>query len=110
MPVDYIQIRPGGIGTSSIEGSSSALTTVSAGWQVGRQTYVALNAGICNVNPTDVSYRNFGASLEQHLQREWRLTLSVAPVFTCSSAPGTSTLANSSLYQLGLDLLWDREY
>jgi len=110
VPVDYIQIRPGGIGASSIEGSSSALTTVSAGWQVGRQTYVALNAGICNVNPTDVSYRNFGASLEQRLRREWRLTLSVEPVFTCSSAPGTSTLANSSLYQLGLDLLWDREY
>ncbi len=110
VPVDYIQIRPGGIGTSSIEGSSSALTTLSAGWQVGRQTYVALNAGICNANPTDVSYRNFGASLEQRLHREWRATLSVEPVFTCSSAPGTSTLANSSLYQLGLDLLWDREY
>ena len=110
VPVDYIQIRPGGIGTSSIEGSSSALTTVSAGWQVGRQTYVALNAGICNGNPTDLSYRNFGASLEQRLQRDWRVTLSVEPVFTCSSAPGTSTLANSSLYQLGLDLLWDREY
>jgi len=62
------------------------------------------------VNPTDVSYRNFGASLEQRLHKDWRATLSVEPVFTCSTAPGTSTLANSSLYQLGLDLLWDREY
>ncbi|MEP6744140.1 MAG: translocation/assembly module TamB domain-containing protein, partial [Gemmatimonadota bacterium] len=110
VPVDYIQIRPGGVGTNSIEGSTSGLTTVTAGWQVGRQTYVAVNAGICNTNVTDVSYRNFGASLEQRLHRDWRATLSVEPVVSCSTAPGAATLATSSLYQLGLDLLWDREY
>ena len=110
VPVDYIQIRPGGIGTNSIDGSASGLATVTAGWQVGRQTYVALNAGVCTANPSNVSYRNFGASLEQRLHRDWRVSLSVEPVIACSAAPGTSTLATSSRYQLGLDLLWDREY
>lgn len=110
VPVDYIQIRPGGFGQNAIEGSTSGLTTVSAGWRLGRKTYVALNAGICNNNATDVSYRNFGASLEQRLHKDWRATLSVEPVFTCSTAPGSSSLATSSQYQLGLDLLWDREY
>jgi translocation-and-assembly-module (TAM) inner membrane subunit TamB-like protein len=110
VPVDFIQIRLGGVGTNSIAGGNTSLTTVSAGWRLGRQTYVALNAGLCNNNATDVSYRNLGASLEQRLHRDWRATLSVEPVFTCSSAPGTSSLATSSLYQLGLDLLWDREY
>ncbi|HTK55985.1 MAG TPA: translocation/assembly module TamB domain-containing protein, partial [Gemmatimonadales bacterium] len=110
VPVDYIQIRPGGFGQNAIEGSTSGLTTLSAGWRLGRKTYVSLNAGICNNNATDVSYRNFGASLEQRLHPDWRATLSVEPVFTCSTAPGSSSLSTSSLYQLGLDLLWDREY
>ncbi|HVX87426.1 MAG TPA: translocation/assembly module TamB domain-containing protein [Gemmatimonadales bacterium] len=110
VPVDYIQIRPGGFGQNAIEGPNSGLTTLSAGWRLGRRTYVSLNAGICNNNASDVSYRNFGASLEQRLHPDWRATLSVEPVFTCSTAPGSSSLATSSLYQLGLDLLWDREY
>ena len=110
VPVDYIQIRPGGFGQNAIAGPTSSLTTVSAGWQLGRRTYVSLNAGVCNNNATDLSYRNFGASLEQRLHKDWRATLSVEPVFTCSTAPGSSALATSSLYQLGLDLLWDREY
>ena len=110
VPVDYIQIRPGGFGQNAIEGPNSGLTTLSAGWRLGRKTYVSLNAGICNNNATDVSYRNFGASLEQRLHPDWRATLSVEPVFTCSTAPGGSSLSTSSLYQLGLDLLWDREY
>lgn len=110
VPVDYIQIRPGGFGQNAIEGSTSGLTTLSAGWRLGRRTYVSLNAGICNNSLTDVGVHNFGASLEQRLHPDWRATLSVEPVFTCSSAPGGSSLATSSLYQLGLDLLWDREY
>lgn len=109
VPVDYIQIRPGGFGGNELEGSTSGLTTVSAGWQLGRQTFVALNAGVC-ANVTELSYRNFGASLEQRLHKDWRAMLSVEPVITCSTAPGGTTLATSSLYQLGLDLLWDREY
>jgi hypothetical protein len=108
VPVDYIQIRAGGLGTSALE-SQSGLATVTAGWQVGSRTYVALNAGICN-NVTEVSYRNFGASLEQRILREWRVTLSVEPVTTCSAAPGSVSFGTSTLYQLGLDLLWDREY
>jgi hypothetical protein len=109
VPVDYIQIRPGGFGGNELEGSTSGLTTVTAGWQVGRQTFVALNAGVC-ANVTELSYRNFGASLEQRLHKDWRAMLSVEPVITCSTAPGGTTLATSSIYQLGLDLLWDREY
>jgi translocation and assembly module TamB len=109
VPVDYIQIRPGGFGGNELEGSTSGLTTVSAGWQLGRQTFVALNAGVC-ANVTELSYRNFGASLEQRLHKDWRAMLSVEPVITCSTAPGGTTLATSSIYQLGLDLLWDREY
>ena len=109
VPVDYIQIRPGSFSGGGLEGAASGLATVTAGWQVGRRTYVALNAGICT-NVAELSYRNFGASLEQRLRREWRATLSVEPLSTCSTAPGTSSLGQTSLYQLGLDLLWDREY
>ena len=109
VPVDYIQIRAGGFGTNSISSSQTGLATITAGWQVGRKTFVALNAGICT-NVSELSYRNFGASLEQRLHKDWRAMLSVEPVITCSSAPGGTTLATSSIYQLGLDLLWDREY
>ena len=109
VPVDYIQIRPGGFGGNELEGSTSGLTTVTAGWQLGGQTFVALNAGVC-ANVSELSYRNFGASLEQRLHKDWRAMLSVEPVITCSTAPGGTTLATSSIYQLGLDLLWDREY
>jgi translocation and assembly module TamB len=109
VPVDYIQIRAGGFGTNSIASSQTGLATITAGWQVGQKTFVALNAGICT-NVSELSYRNFGASLEQRLHKDWRAMLSVEPVITCSSAPGGTTLATSSIYQLGLDLLWDREY
>lgn len=109
VPVDYIQIRPGGFGTTSLEGTTSGLATVTAGWQVGRKTYVALNAGICT-NVAELSYRNFGASLEQRLHKDWRATLSVEPLSTCNTAPGSVPLGQTTLYQLGLDLLWDREY
>ncbi|HEU4570026.1 MAG TPA: translocation/assembly module TamB domain-containing protein [Gemmatimonadales bacterium] len=110
VPVDYVQIRPGGaVGSGFLTGADAGLATVTAGWQLGRRTFVSLNAGICT-NISELSYRNFGASLEQRLHKDWRATLSVEPVVTCTTGTATTTLATSSPYQLGLDLLWDREY
>jgi translocation and assembly module TamB len=104
VPLDLIEIRPGvyqGPGTQS-------LTQLAAGWQLGNKTFLTLNAGFCPENLGQFSYNNLGASLEFRFSREWTLQTSVEPSLqTCRRDFGIPT---TNAYQIGSDLLWEREF
>ena len=95
--------------TSTALGGGS-LTQLAAGWQVGKKTFLTLNAGFCP-DFSQVSYKNLGASLEFRFSREWKLQSSVEPTIqSCNNFVITNQFGNSSLYQIGLDILWEREF
>jgi hypothetical protein len=104
VPLDLIEIRPGvarGSGTQ-------ALTQLAAGWQLGSKTFLTLNAGFCPENLGEFSSRNFGASLEFRFSREWSLQTSVEPTLqSCRTDFGIRT---SNSYQIGSDIMWEREF
>ncbi|HUF34880.1 MAG TPA: translocation/assembly module TamB domain-containing protein [Gemmatimonadales bacterium] len=106
IPIDLIEIRPG---VSSPAGTGS-LTQLAAGWQIGRKTFLTFNAGFCP-DFSQLSYRNLGAGLEFRFSREWRLQGTVEPTIqSCSSLARISGLSSENPYQIGFDILWEREF
>jgi hypothetical protein len=58
-----------------------------------------------------VSYRNLGASLEFRFSREWRLQSTVEPAIqSCSTITGIPGFTTVNPYQIGGDILWEREF
>ncbi|HET7025975.1 MAG TPA: translocation/assembly module TamB domain-containing protein [Gemmatimonadales bacterium] len=108
VPVDFVEIRPGGAGGSFVN-PNAGLTTLSAGWRIGKRTFFTFNAGLCP-NLGQLGYKSFGASVEQRFDPWLRAQVSVEPVQTCQPNVTVSTLGATNQYQLGLDLLWEREY
>jgi translocation and assembly module TamB len=108
VPVDFVEIRPGGAGGSFVN-PNAGLTTLSAGWRIGKRTFFTFNAGLCP-NLGQLSYKSFGASVEQRLDPWLRAQVSVEPVQTCQTNSAVDALGATNQYQLGLDLLWEREY
>ena len=108
VPIDFVEIRPG-LGGSSTFGASAQATQLAAGWQIGRSTFLTFNAGVCP-NQNLLSYRRLGASLEYRFSRSWRSQLSLEPVQTCIATQQSDALGVSARYQVGFDLLWEREY
>ena len=108
IPLDYIEIRPGGIRPGDENGRgkwSGAL--VAAGWQIGDRTFLTLNAGFCDIqNLTNVS-KTLGATLQFRFSPEWRTEASFEPVRNCQNK---STSELPSQLQLGFDLLWERRF
>jgi translocation and assembly module TamB len=105
VPLDLIEIRPG----VSRGRGAPALTQLAAGWQLGSKTFLTLNAGFCPENLGQFSYNNLGASLEFRFSREWSLQTSVEPTLqSCRRDFGIP--ATSNLYQIGSDILWEREF
>jgi translocation and assembly module TamB len=104
VPVDLIEIRPG---VSSGSGVSTA-TQLAAGWQLGRKTFVTFNVGFCP-DLSQLSTRNLGAGLEFRFSKEWRLQSAFEPTI---ERCGTTVIPIDSRYryQIGVDLLWEREY
>ncbi|HJR51517.1 MAG TPA: translocation/assembly module TamB domain-containing protein, partial [Gemmatimonadales bacterium] len=104
VPVDLIEIRPG---VASGSGVSSA-TQLAAGWQLGRKTFVTFNVGFCP-DLSQLSTRNLGAGLEFRFSKEWRLQSAFEPTI---ERCGTAVIPIDSRYryQIGVDLLWEREY
>jgi translocation and assembly module TamB len=105
VPIDLIEIRPG---TSGPAGTGN-VTQLAAGWQIGRKTFVTFNAGFCP-DFSQLSYRNLGASLEFRFSREWRLQGSVEPTFQSCSSIRLPQLYGENPYQIGGDILWEREF
>jgi TamB, inner membrane protein subunit of TAM complex len=105
VPIDYLDIRAGGAGSASLSGQSGTaqVATVAAGWQIGRRWFVTLVADLCT------NTQRFYPNAEFRMSRQIRLKTSVEPAYSCQVALNTPALSVSK-YQVGLDLLWEREY
>ncbi len=104
VPVDLIEIRPG-VGS----GGSASTTQLAAGWQLGRKTFVTFNAGFCP-DFSQLSTRNLGAGLEFRFSREWRLQSAIEPTVQRCGGTAVIPLDARNRYQIGLDILWEREF
>jgi len=105
LPIDYVAIRPG---SGSLLGSSNSATRIAAGWRLTRAVFITLSAGFC---PNDqlLNYKALGASLEWRFGLRWRSSISVEPVGNCGISNQPDVL-QSTRYQIGVDLLWEKEY
>src|SRR5213078_1879196 len=102
VPVDYVEIRPGGGG----QGTALAPWNVAVGRQLGPKTFVVVNAGFCSGGQVGVQ-NMLGLSLQFRISPEWRTEASFAPVQTCIDAQ-TGAQGNTVPRQVGLDLFWER--
>jgi hypothetical protein len=105
IPLDYLDIRTGSatFSNSSVSGSSTQVAQVSAGWQLGRKWFVALTADLCT------SGTNFYPNAEYRLSRPVRFKASVEPTYPCTLGQVDASQSRKR-YQVGFDVLWDREY
>jgi autotransporter translocation and assembly factor TamB len=102
IPLDYVEIRPGA-STDPFSGVQLAV-----GRQLGRKTFLVVNAGFCQGRAVDVT-NTIGLSLQFRLTPEFRTEASFEPVRVCSTDL-LDTQAANSLRQVGLDLIWERRY
>ncbi len=105
VPIDYLDIRPGGTAAGGFGGGtgSAQVAQVAAGWQIGRKWFVSLVADLCT------NAQRLYPSAEFRMTRQIRLKSSVEPAYSCQAAQLNPALSTSK-YQVGLDLLWEREY
>ena len=104
VPVDYVEIRPGGGG----QGTALVPWNVAVGRQLGPKTFVVVNAGFCAGGQVGVQ-NMLGLSLQFRISPEWRTEASFAPVQTCiGDTPGAQ--GNTVPRQVGLDLFWEKRY
>ena len=57
-----------------------------------------------------IQTRNFGASLEYRLNREFRIQAAAEPVQSCIGNRVADVFTTLSRYQLGGNLLWRKDY
>jgi translocation and assembly module TamB len=104
VPVDYVEIRPGGGG----QGDMLLGWQFAVGRQLGPKTFLVLNAGFCEGR--QVGVRNtLGLSLQFRISPEWRTEASFEPVQTCAD-PGTEAQGGTVPRQVGLDVFWEKRY
>ena len=108
--LDMLQIRP----VVSGGGSGQSLTTafaLAAGWQVGRKVFLTFNAGFCPSSLSSFDYRNFGAGIEWRVSPEWKIQGVLEPLLRLCGVTAVGQNVSSSLrYQVGTDVLWQREF
>jgi translocation and assembly module TamB len=105
VPIDLIEIRPG---ISSPTGGAT-LTQLAAGWQIGKKTFLTFNAGFCP-DFSQLSTKNLGAGLEFRFSREWKFQSTVEPTIQSCRPGGLTQPTVNTPYQVGLDILWEREF
>jgi len=105
VPIDYLDIRPGTTGGAVFggQGGSAQVAQVAAGWQIGRKWFVSLVADLCT------NVQRFYPNAEFRMTREVRLKTSLEPTYSCQAAQVNPALSTNK-YQVGLDVLWEREY
>jgi translocation and assembly module TamB len=106
---DVFRVQPGVTGI----GETGSFTRFAAGWQLGPRWFVTLNAGFCvgGQQAQQITARNFGASIEYRFARDWRVQASAEPVQSCLGGRLSDAFSTiSRRYQLGADLLWEKEY
>lgn len=104
IPIDFFEIRTGGGNLFSSAGTNQ----VTAGWQLGRKTFLTVNAGFCQ-NFSNLGVKSFGTGIEYRLNRLLRLQTSYEPVINCRPT-GSSQFNQGLKYQFGVDALWEKEY
>jgi hypothetical protein len=104
VPVDYVEIRPGGGG----QGDPLLGWQFAVGRQLGPKTFLVVNAGFCEGRPVAVS-NTLGVSMQFRISPEWRTEASFEPVLTCGD-PATEAVGGTVPRQVGLDLFWERRY
>jgi autotransporter translocation and assembly factor TamB len=104
VPVDYVEIRPGGGGA----GAPLLGWQFAVGGQLGAKTFLVVNAGFCEGRQVGVS-NTLGLSLQFRISPEWRTEASFEPVQTCAD-PTSEAQGNTLPRQVGLDLFWERRY
>ena len=106
--IDLFEFRP-----VITPGSQNAgqFNRLAAGVQLSPRWFVTFNAGFClgGNQAQQLSARNFGASLEYRFRRDWRIQASAEPVQSCVTSQ-FGDFGAPLRYQLGADLLWEREY
>ncbi len=105
VPIDYIDIQAGGAGAAGIGGQAGTaqVAQVAAGWQIGRRWFVTLVADLCT------NAQRFYPNAEFRMSRQLRLKTAVEPAYSCQVALNQPSLSLNK-YQVGLDVLWEREY
>ena len=104
VPVDYVEIRPGGGG----QGDPLLGWQFAVGRQLGSKTFLVVNAGFCEGRQVGVG-NTLGLSLQFRISAEWRTEASFEPVQTCGD-PTSETQGNTVPRQVGLDLFWEKRY
>ena len=104
VPVDYVEIQPGGGG----QGTPLSSWQLAVGRQLGPKTFLVVNAGYCQGGQGGVQ-NLLGLSLQFRISPEWRTEASFAPVQTC--LPDANSVQGTTVpRQVGLDLFWERRY
>jgi hypothetical protein len=101
VPLDYVHIRPTGVGTPML-GIDFAV-----GKRLGDKWFLTVNPRICSRNVGLETLRSVGASLEYRVGSDWLLLLRGDTVQSCSAF---STNRFAEKYQLGVDLFWEKRY
>jgi autotransporter translocation and assembly factor TamB len=110
LPIDMLQIRPVVSGGTQGQNLTTAFA-LAAGWQLGRKVFLTFNAGFCPSSLSSFDYRNFGAGIEWRVSPEWRVRGVVEPLLRlCGVTAVGQNLSTSLRYQVGADVLWQREF
>jgi hypothetical protein len=104
VPVDYVEIRPGG----AVPGDPLQGWQFAVGRQLGPKTFLVVNAGYCGTGQLAVT-NALGVSMQYRVSSEWRTEASFEPVLSCSVTP-EGGLAYALPRQVGLDLFWEKRY
>lgn len=107
VPLDIIEFRVPFDGSRVATGGTAYQLV--AGRSLGRKWFVTLNAGFCTENFAFAA-RNFGASLEYRLNREFSLQVSAEPSRFCTVTGAAPSTLVFQRYQFGADVRWVRDY
>ncbi|MDX2194768.1 MAG: translocation/assembly module TamB domain-containing protein [Gemmatimonadales bacterium] len=105
-----LRFRPGlqafGQGATAV-----SLNRLEAGVQVGERTFLTLNAGFCFVGGQQAFTRGlFGAGVEYRFSSAWRFQAAWEPAVQACLATAGSALGQQARFQLGGDVLWQKEF
>ncbi len=103
IPLDYVEIRPGAP-SDPLSGVQLAV-----GRQLGRKTFLVVNAGFCQGRPVAVG-NTIGVSLQFRMSPEFRTEASFEPVRSCTADPLGEAQSITVPRQVGFDLIWERRY
>jgi translocation and assembly module TamB len=101
LPLDYVQIRPSGVG------SEMAGVGVALGKRLGENWFFTLSPRYCPRPGQAFTLEDIGASIEYRFSREWMFLVSGDPVQACVPYASNRLVAK---YQLGVDFLWEKRY